>query len=216
MGLKNSCAKLEMFLLKKSFRNMSNRHTYSNFDTFKFVQRLEQDGFSREISEAIMNSLNEVVHEQNEALLSALTTRQEFEKQLFAQSVDCTSLESEVTLLEKNEVSLLKHDIGKLQDQLSKLQQRIKEDMRRIQSNVRMELSIEKGLLREKHAAQEFDIKETMSKIDSEISSLRTMVFFGLTFRWKQFNGICSRRCSPSFLLRVLLRSHICGLYLKQ
>ena len=35
-----------------------------HFDTFKFVERLEAEGFSREQSEAIMASLREVISER--------------------------------------------------------------------------------------------------------------------------------------------------------
>jgi hypothetical protein len=35
--------------------------TSFNFDTYKFVQRLENQGFNREQAEAIMNSLSEVI-----------------------------------------------------------------------------------------------------------------------------------------------------------
>jgi hypothetical protein len=36
----------------------------SNFDTYKFITRLEADGFSREKAEAIMSSLTELVNER--------------------------------------------------------------------------------------------------------------------------------------------------------
>ena len=35
-----------------------------NFDTYRLVQRLEAEGFTREGSEAIMNSLSEVVEQR--------------------------------------------------------------------------------------------------------------------------------------------------------
>lgn len=41
-------------------RQLSGYH----FDTFKFVERLEAEGFTREQSEAIMASLREVISER--------------------------------------------------------------------------------------------------------------------------------------------------------
>lgn len=43
-----------------AIRSLSAYH----FDTFKFVERLEAEGFSREQSEAIMASLREVISER--------------------------------------------------------------------------------------------------------------------------------------------------------
>jgi hypothetical protein len=121
-------------VLKLNYHSATSRSTH--FDTFKFVQRLERDGFSRETSEAIMISLVEVASESSALMSTTLTTRQQFESRLFSHSVDFSSLEAEITLLEKNEVALLKHDIAKLQGELEKLLQRINEDFKRIQSNV--------------------------------------------------------------------------------
>jgi len=47
-------------------QSIQKRHIGSahNFDTYKFVQRLEAESFSREHAEAIMNSLSEVITER--------------------------------------------------------------------------------------------------------------------------------------------------------
>lgn len=46
--------------MHNAIRSLSAYH----FDTFKFVERLEAEGFSREQSEAIMASLREVISER--------------------------------------------------------------------------------------------------------------------------------------------------------
>jgi phosphomannomutase len=65
---------------------------------------------------------------------------------------------------------------GSHKGELDKQDQRINEDLRRLQSNVRLDLSLQKGTLREQHAAQELSIKECKSKIDNDISTIRTTV----------------------------------------
>jgi ethanolamine utilization protein EutQ (cupin superfamily) len=87
----------------------------SHFDTFRFVQRLEQDGFTRDTSEAIMNSMSEVIDESSSQLTASLATRQDVDKSSYIKSVDFAQLKSEITLLEKNEFALLKHDVLRLQ-----------------------------------------------------------------------------------------------------
>ncbi|KAI8910306.1 mitochondrial protein [Gorgonomyces haynaldii] len=157
------------------------------FDTFKFVQRLEQDQFSRETAEAVMNSTNEVVHEWIQNMTHSCVTNTEFEKSMYMAKVDFSQLQAEVQLLEKNEFALLKADIKRLHNEADKLRQRINEETRRVQSNVRLDLSLEKGLIRDQQAKQELAIKETESRIDSEISQLKTTME---TIQWDLFKTL--------------------------
>jgi hypothetical protein len=50
------------------------------FDTFKFVERLEKEGFSTEQSEAIMNSLQKVISESMTDLARIMVSKAEREK----------------------------------------------------------------------------------------------------------------------------------------
>ena len=51
-------------MLSKHRRTFNTVAGMSNFDTYKFITRLEADGFSREKAEAIMSSLTELVNER--------------------------------------------------------------------------------------------------------------------------------------------------------
>jgi hypothetical protein len=62
-----------------------------------------------------------------------------------------------------------------------------------------MELSTEKGSIRDKHAMQELDIKETKSKIDSDISSLRTVVIYFLIIKMETIQWDLFRTLFPIF-----------------
>eukprot|EP00842_Homolaphlyctis_polyrhiza_P001811 jgi/Hompol1/2630/HPOL_006088-RA len=160
---------------------------YHNFDTYRFVQRLEADGFSRDGAEAIMNSLTEVVGESVNNLSATSVTSTEFEKHMYMSRVDFTQLRSEIQLLEKNEFALLKADIGRLKLEIEKLKLRMVEDLRRVQSNVRLDLSLDKGRIRDEQSAKEIRIKEADSKIDTEVSTLRTQME---TIQWELFKTL--------------------------
>jgi hypothetical protein len=62
-----------------------------------------------------------------------------------------------------------------------------------------MDLSIEKGFVREKHAIQELEIKETKSKIDSDISNLRTVVISLLIIKMETIQWDLFRTLFPIF-----------------
>lgn len=67
----------------KCISNKFHTSTFSRqnyFDTFKFVERLEKEGFSRQQSEAIMSSLQRVISESMMDLNKMMVSKAEREK----------------------------------------------------------------------------------------------------------------------------------------
>jgi hypothetical protein len=176
---------------------------FINLDTYRFVQRLESDGFTREKAEAIMNSLVEIVTESSNNLLKQSVTKPEFEKYSYVQRVDLNHLQSEVTLLEKNEFSLLRAEMNRLETESMKFPSRIAEETRRIQANVRLELTLDKSRIRDEHASQEMKIKEASSKIDTEVSQFKTQME---TIQWELFRTLFPLFCTAGALFFSYLR----------
>jgi regulator of replication initiation timing len=90
--------------------------------------------------------------------------------------VDFAQLKSEIQLLEKNDFSLMKAENERLQTQVEKLRQRLREEITRSQATVRLDLNLEKGRVRDEASAQEIKMKETDTRIESEIAGLRTQM----------------------------------------
>jgi tRNA U34 5-carboxymethylaminomethyl modifying GTPase MnmE/TrmE len=90
--------------------------------------------------------------------------------------VDFAQLKSEIQLIEQNDFSLMKVENERLQAQVEKLRQRLREEITRSQANVRLELNLEKGRIRDEISAQEIRMKETDTRIESEIAGLRTQM----------------------------------------
>lgn len=165
-----------------------------HFDTFKFVERLEKADFSRQQSESIMKALRKVIGESMTELTKPMVTKAEQEKvhalilrlcheltlslhqAIYMYKVDFAHLKSEIQLLEKNDFSIMKAENERLQAQVEKLRQRLKEEIVRAQANVRLDLNLEKGRVRDEASGQEIKMKETDTRIESEIAGLRTQM----------------------------------------
>ncbi|KAJ3306256.1 hypothetical protein HDV03_000176 [Kappamyces sp. JEL0829] len=173
----------------------------NSFDTYKFIQRLELDGFPRDKAEAIMNSLTELVSESGSNLAKSSVTKSDFERAMYQARVDLAHLRSEVSLLEKNEFTLLKAEVGRLKGESSKIPNRITEECKRVQANVRVELSVDKSRIRDEQAHQELKIKEAISKIDTEVGNFRTAME---TIQWQP-----DRLCQMSTKILEKLRQNI-------
>ncbi|KAI8998334.1 hypothetical protein BC832DRAFT_594944 [Gaertneriomyces semiglobifer] len=172
------------------------------FDTYRLVQRLEAEGFSRERAEAIMASLSEVVSENLNNISRTSVAKSEFEKAMYMNKVDFAHVRNEIQMLENNEFALLRSDIGRLNAEVEKFRTRMVEDVRRVQSNVRLELSLEKGRIRDEQSAQELKIKEADSKIDTEVSTLRTQME---TIQWELFKTLFPLFCAAGALFFSML-----------
>ncbi|RUS19564.1 mitochondrion protein, partial [Endogone sp. FLAS-F59071] len=147
-----------------------------HFDTYKFVQKLEQDGFTREQAEAILDSLSEVIDESVANLTKNMVTKVDQEKTVYTYKVDFAQLKSEIQLLGKNDFTMMKTEHERLQSEIEKLRQKLREEITRTQAGVRLDLNLEKGRIRDEAGALEVKIRETDTKIESEIAGLRTQM----------------------------------------
>ncbi|CAG8495585.1 11076_t:CDS:2, partial [Acaulospora colombiana] len=146
------------------------------FDTSQFVQKLESEGFTRQQSEAIMNSLSEVISESMQYLTRNMVTKADQEREMYESKVDFAQLKSEIQMLEKNDFSLLKSDNERLVAEVEKLKQRLSEEIKRTQAATRLDMNLEKGRIRDESSMLEMKLKETDTRIESEISNLRTQM----------------------------------------
>ncbi|KAI8876134.1 DUF1640-domain-containing protein [Backusella circina FSU 941] len=147
-----------------------------HFDTFKLVHKLEKHDFTRQQSEAIMVALRAVLSDSMTELTTPMVTKAEQEKAVYMYKVDFAQLRSEVQLLEKNDFSLMKAENERLQSQVDRLRQRLREEISRSQADVRLDLNLEKGRIRDEASGQDIKMRETDTRIESEIGSLRTQM----------------------------------------
>jgi hypothetical protein len=162
---------------KRLFSTTRIQHNnYNHFDTFKFVERLERENFTRQQSEAIMFSLRKVISSSMTDLTDPMVTKAEQERAIYMYKVDFAKLKSEIQLLEKNDFSIMKAENERLQSQVDKLRQKLKEEITRSQATVRLDLNLEKGRVRDEASGQEIKMKETDTRIESDIAGLRTQM----------------------------------------
>ncbi|CAO3676202.1 hypothetical protein G6F70_000794 [Rhizopus microsporus] len=165
------------FHFNKAFKFHTTAYRSQNyFDTFKFVERLEQAGFTRDQSEVIMTCLQKVINESMSDITKVMVSKADREKAIYAYKVDFAKLKSEVQLIERNDFTMMKAENDRLEGEIEKLKQKLKDEIARTQASVRLDLNLERGRIRDEASAQEIKIKETDTRIESEISNLRTQM----------------------------------------
>lgn len=144
------------------------------FDTLQLVKQLENEGFTKQQSLAVMQTLQAVLEESFRDLTKTMVTKEEQERISYTQKVGFAQLRTELQTLEKNEFMLTRQEYDRITIDLEKLKRVFREEINHILANVRLDLNLEKGRIRDEYTAHELKIKETDTRIENEINNLKT------------------------------------------
>ncbi|KAI0482967.1 DUF1640-domain-containing protein [Xylariaceae sp. FL0804] len=172
-GRFGSASVLQNPALRRSFHATAPRRRDHHFDTLKFVQRLQSEGFTEEQSVAMMKVLNDVIEESIQNLTRTMVLREDAAKATYTQKVDFAKLRSELLSADSTESNTTRAAHERLTNDITKLNSRLRDDIGRTQASVRLDLNLEKGRIREETVSQELKIKETETKIEQEVAALR-------------------------------------------
>ncbi|KAI0409738.1 hypothetical protein F4802DRAFT_160969 [Xylaria palmicola] len=159
--------------LRRSFHASAPRARDHHFDTLKFVQQLQSEGFTEDQSVAMMKVLNDVIEESIQNLTRTMVLREDAAKATYTQKVDFAKLRSELLSADSTESNTTRAAHERLTNDITKLNSRLRDEIGRTQASVRLDLNLEKGRIREEASQQELKIKETETKIEQEVAALR-------------------------------------------
>ncbi|RIA93923.1 hypothetical protein C1645_761342 [Glomus cerebriforme] len=161
-------------------RRFNNNNTTINkveyFDTSSFVEKLENEGLTRQQSEAIMESLSSVINESIQNVTCNLATISDREKSIYTAKVDISKLKSEIQVIERSDFNMLKIENERLLTEIDKLKQKLNEEVKKTQGGVKLDLNLEKGRIREETSRLQLELTKTGTRIESEIAKLRTQM----------------------------------------
>jgi hypothetical protein len=177
---------------QRTFSATPTRPKDHQFDTLKFVQRLQDEGFSEEQAVAMMKVLGDVIEESIQNLTRTMVLREDQEKATYTQKVDFAKLRSELLSADSTESSLTRASHERLTNDLEKLRSRLRDEVQRTQASVRLDLNLEKGRIREEANSQDLKIRETETRIEQEAAALRERLE-GVKFSTLQWMmGVCT------------------------
>lgn len=181
----------------RAFSTTQTRQRDHHFDTLKFVQKLRDEGFSEEQAKAMMLVLSDVIEESIQNLTRTMVPKEgensnlgqrlhsldlldkltfsssEADRSTYTQKVDFTKLRSELLAQDSNDTSVTLASHERLSNDLAKLNSRLRDEINRAQASVKLDLNLEKGRIREEAKSQELKIKETETRIEQEVASLK-------------------------------------------
>ncbi|KAF8422844.1 hypothetical protein EV426DRAFT_633282 [Tirmania nivea] len=174
------------------FHSPSPHQRDHHFDTLKLVERLQREGFTEEQSVAMMNVLSDVIEESVQNLTRTMVSQAEQEKITYTQKVDFAQLRSDLQTHHSTEYQATRAEYERLSSEIAKLNSRLREEIIRAQNSVKLDLNLEKGRIREEASVHELKIKETDTRIETEVGMIRgtleTVKFS--TLQW--LIGVCT------------------------
>ena len=147
-----------------------------HFDTLKFILKLESNGFSKQQSEAVLNSLSEVINETMEGIRQTMVSKTEQDRYLHAYKADFSHLKAEIHLLEKNDFAILKQENEKIVGEVEKLKSKMRDDLQRLQGGTRLDMNLDKARIRDEQSVLQLKINEAQANMEQEISQLRASI----------------------------------------
>ncbi|KAL7338353.1 DUF1640-domain-containing protein [Rhodotorula toruloides] len=143
------------------------------FDSAAYVSRFEQQGFSRQEAEGIVDALEMIVNESMANMQANLVTRAEHYKHHDRQKVDFAALKQNLELSERTDFMNLKAENERLLGDIEKVKQKLREEISRTQAGVRLDLNLEKGRIRDEMSIREGKLTEVDTRLENEIGLLR-------------------------------------------
>lgn len=131
--------------LSRSFHASAVRARDHHYDTLKFVQRLQREGFTEDQSVAMMKVLNDVIEESIQNLTRTMVLREDAAKATYTQKVDFAKLRSELLSADSTEGNTTKSAHERLANDIAKFNSRLRDEVARTQASVRLDLNLEKG-----------------------------------------------------------------------
>lgn len=150
--------------------------TITKFDTKKFVQSLENGGFTQKQAETAVDVVNKAVNDGISLLARNLVTSEKLNSVAYQQKVDFAKLKGELQTMDKSEFTNLKNEQEQLRANLTNLQNRLREEITKSLAGVKLDLNLEKGRISKEGSEQKEKIELTYTRIEEEIANVQLQI----------------------------------------
>eukprot|EP00271_Cylindrocystis_brebissonii_P008856 TRINITY_DN23379_c0_g1_i1.p1 TRINITY_DN23379_c0_g1~~TRINITY_DN23379_c0_g1_i1.p1 ORF type:complete len:328 (+),score=90.54 TRINITY_DN23379_c0_g1_i1:857-1840(+) len=143
-------------------------------DTLALVRRLEAHGVPEEQAEAITALIGQVMNDSMEDITSHFVAKQELQMMEMRAATALSDFKNEVHAKQEQKHDSAKRLIERLTADMEKLKSEQKHESDKLSSNLRLDLNLEKGRIKEEIQKQDREISEVVGKLDREVNALRT------------------------------------------
>lgn len=177
----------------------SARVLYNNMDTVHikdtnhFKQRLVDEGeFSEEQSNVIVNIMIDALRGGVAHVSQDLASREKLTKLTYQQRVDFSKLREQLLTADRSEIHNLQNEHERIRKDLETMRNKLREEITKANAGFKLDLSLEKGRIREESSHHDMQIKEIDTRIDQEVTNMKMQIDSVKTQVMQWLIGVCT------------------------
>ncbi|CCD25945.2 Fmp32p NDAI_0G01690 [Naumovozyma dairenensis CBS 421] len=163
----------------------------SNTNNYKNIL-MEQGKFTHEQSSAIVNLMSDAIKGGVVHVSKDLAKRERLTQLTYQQRVDFAKLKDQLLSADRNEFHNIQNEYERIKNDLEKLRNKLKEEITKANAGFKLDLSLEKGRIREESSHHNLQIKEIDSRIDQEVSNMKMQIDSVKTQVMQWLIGVCT------------------------
>ncbi|KAI8344560.1 hypothetical protein BC941DRAFT_408965 [Chlamydoabsidia padenii] len=145
-----------------------------HFDTYRLLQSLEQQGFTRPQAEVVMKGIKFKLRESTAQLRKQLLLRSDLENESYLFKAELSELRTEIQIMRRNDTQMLQTDAGIVTREVEVLAQRLREDVATMKNDVTLDMNNRKNETQEEQKAIDMKIQEINNKFTVQMGEVRT------------------------------------------
>ena len=160
----------------------------AQYDTHALYKAIQGDSLKTEQSEAIIKAFSQMLEDKMAACTQRTISKADYERHIYLHKIDLAQLKNDIQQYQKNETLSSLHLLEGLFNDLALNRQKMREKLASLKSEMRLEMSLEKGRMRDSVLSYNLKYQDLYSKIDTEASNgyaatgkLRHDIFYSLT-----------------------------------
>ncbi|KAI8929489.1 hypothetical protein BC831DRAFT_509207 [Entophlyctis helioformis] len=143
-----------------------------NFDTERYAQMLEAEGFTKAQSQGLLSLVEEAISESLQTATKSLVSKEHQNDFLKESEGDFRRLRSEINLLEKKDFAVLKGELERIIAEVQRIKEAMQSDIGRVHGSVRLDVNLDKSRIKDEMADLNGLVTKCEEKIDREIEDL--------------------------------------------
>ncbi|CAO3600377.1 unnamed protein product [Absidia cylindrospora] len=145
-----------------------------HFDTYRLLQSLEQQGFSRQQAEVVMKGIKFKLRESTALLRKQLLLRSDLENESYLFKAELSELRTEIQIMRRNDTQMLQTEAAMVTREVEALAQRLREDVATMKNDVTLDMNNRKNETQEEQKAIDMKIQEINNKFTVQMGEVRT------------------------------------------
>ncbi|TPX59017.1 hypothetical protein SpCBS45565_g07839 [Spizellomyces sp. 'palustris'] len=144
----------------------------TTFNTARYAQMLQAEGFTAAQSDAVLALVTEAVSESMENVARSMVTKSEQTAELTDAESDFTQLRSEIHTLEKRDFAILRAELERILQEVDRMKSSMREEVSRVHGGVRLDINLEKARIQDEAGQLRDMVVKAEERIDKEMESL--------------------------------------------